>query len=1225
MLVDACGSSRRPCPPSLVYAAYRLHNAALGSDVDCEAGVESKASSRYMSWRFRSARRPVAAAGSPPQGNPAHSNRGRGRKVALWAVAIVITGVCETAAAALINLFTSNITVKLGLLTLVAVACVTGARLVSRHLDELDSERQQAQQLDHIDAAASSTQAVVEDGTRSILSRMSIARAFNDQVKMLQPWRRDRAIGICESWSVVEQLVHSIVTADDRGALLRQWGVQPPDWLSQAPPEVICWLAELASDYGQGPTAARLFAVAVERGAYPAGYWRARQAMALPEEAVAEVDELLAGAAGEHVLARALLLIHRQNWDQAVEALAGWQTSSNADEALRLHLLARLHARANNLNLGIKYALEAADIEGASGAALYAAELLLYRAQYGETVHRLADTEQAAALAIKARNARRSWHGDSVEATIVAVKARRLGGTVAQTRALIEPAPEGKAWPEEAADPRLRREKAELLAATGQYDQARALAAEIGNPFIVAEIEAVVLTSTAEDSVAAAAWQAALDAADTDTDFLMAVRGLARTGGELPDLTEMEQHHPRMVDEIKTIHRAMGPGGGTIEALRAGATEHLELAVLLAERYGHEGKHQLAADMLDDSAHRWNEPGLMLESARHLWAAGETEAALRAAERALTMGGPKWAGQFGARALIYEIHVGGGQWDLAIEQARNLVTLDPNAADARWALVHALVRRNDREGAWNALTPDGDPFAPRDRHDALTWIGLIARFDTSTQFVSRGLSTMARWPDDEQLRGIFIAQIFFGLRRQGLSTTEEDLAALHTAMAAYAERFPDSTVFRQITISVEDPLGSLAPASRARYESLSEAVQELDLANLPVGLFATTYGCSYTEASLKRGAGFINAHSPAAEAHRRAAAEAALNSAVVIDITAAHTLALLEPQLRSQLLSSFGQVRATDDAYHDAIRGQESLGMRSTMSTGWDPVEQRPTLTTIEESVADALAEQATLICSILRQATRRPWPRLTNFPETDQGFEWLSSLDMAAAQGTTFWCDDHHLRSVAAEMGVPTFGTVDLIRHLQSRGQIPRELRAAVEAVLLTNYFTDLGFDRDTFDLAAAIDGQVPRGVAFALTRPATWADPDAVIEFVLAMLSHPATAGPEQIEGWVSATAIGLVRITEDDSDAGANLQALLNRCMTQPWMSADRLPAVLRGVRAGTGERPLVTDPFEAVAAGVYRNLVNRHGHAFAMSMMLALVALLPESDKATASRVILTHRD
>jgi hypothetical protein len=106
---------------------------------------------------------------------------------------------------------------------------------------------------------------------------------------------------------------------------------------------------------------------------------------------------------------------------------------------------------------------------------------------------------------------------------------------------------------------------------------------------LTAEIEALALTATAEYSVAAAAWQTALDAAEADTDFLMAVRGLAHTGGDLPDLTEMEQQHPQMVNEIRTIQRAIGAGGGTIEALRAGANEHPALAVLLAERYGQDG------------------------------------------------------------------------------------------------------------------------------------------------------------------------------------------------------------------------------------------------------------------------------------------------------------------------------------------------------------------------------------------------------------------------------------------------------------------------------------------------------------------------------------------------------------------------------------------------------------------------------------------------------------
>src|SRR4029453_3047635 len=48
----------------------------------------------------------------------------------------------------------------------------------------------------------------------------------------------------------------------------------------------------------------------------------------------------------------------------------------------------------------------------------------------------------------------------------------------------------------------------------------------------------------------------------------------------------------------------------------------------------------------------------------------------------------------------------------------------------------------------------------------------------------------------------------------------------------------------------------------------------------------------------------------------------------------------------------------------------------------------------------------------------------------------------MAAAERIPFWCDDHHLRSIAAGMGVATFSTVDLIRHLQTQAQISREIR---------------------------------------------------------------------------------------------------------------------------------------------------------------------------------------
>ncbi|MEU7905331.1 PIN domain-containing protein [Actinoplanes sp. NPDC049118] len=1078
-------------------------------------------------------------------------------------------------------------------------------------------------QVGHTRSDGDATRAAVAASERSIISRVSASGVFNEQVRTLQPWRRKRAVELRGSWLTIEQVVQAVVSASSRGDLLRQWGKQPPEWLADAPADAVCWLAELASDYGQGATAFQLFATGVQRGAFPDGYWRSRQVMSLADDESPEIAGILEAATDQHPLARCLIAIHREEWPQAEEALASWTTQSPPDIALRLQLSARLQARAGNANLSIKLALEAADIDGAAGAAILAAELLLSRARFGQTVHKLADSEQAAALAVKARNARRAWLGDSVAAILVAVKALALAGNTARALALINPAPEGEATEAEAADPRLRREATELAAATGQHERALGLAAELGNPFVTAEVTALELMDRGNTSEAVAAWRVALDAADNDNDILLAVRGLAELGAQLPDLAELERLNPNMMREIRIVQQAMSAETGNLEALRAGAGQSLSLTVKLAERYNNRGEKRMSAEVLKAGAERWSDPQLMLMAARNLRDAGDLEAATRTAELALTMGGPSWAGQFNARALLFEIHTDTGAWDQAIQQARVLVSLDPHASEARWALVHALIRRGDLDAAWNALTPDGEPTPPRDRHDAMTWISLAARHDISTQFVPRALSTMSRWPDDEQLIGVFIGQIYHGLRRQGLAPSEEDLAALHAATADYTKRFPDSTVFRAVQISKEDPLAALAPELRARYEALNEILTQVGDGHLPLGLVAAATGLSYAEVSLRRAAGFVRCHNPAQQAQSREAVASALDRVVVLDTTAAHTLVLLDAETRSLLLGSFGQTQATDPAYRDASRGQESLGLRSTMSTTWDPVTGRPKVSMTEQSVADLLADQSSQLCTILRDAVRRPWHNMRHFGEGSDQFDWLASLDMAATEKTSYWCDDTVLRAVAASMGVQTFGTVDLLDYLQTQDRISHDLLSAIKATLISNFYADLGFDRATFDLAAAMDRWKPRGAAFAVARPTAWTHPAEVMEFVFSALNLRADEGPDDIDGWVSAAALGLVRITSDANGAGSNLRILLGHCMAQRWMRPDRLPSVLSAIRASLKERQAAADPLEPVLADTYQSLVSKHGYSIAASLLMTMVQHTSDTDRSTASRVVLTY--
>lgn len=1078
-------------------------------------------------------------------------------------------------------------------------------------------------QVEHTKSEGRIIRDTVHSMGESILERLSMSHLFGEQVRSLHPWRRALALEIRDSWPTIEAVVRAISEADDRGVLLQQWAEQPPDWYLDAPAEVACWLGQLASDYQRQQAAAVFIGAGLDRGAFPADYWQARRAMLLAEADPEAARELLETTAESHPLAGCLGAWLREEWQEAIEAVFAWKPEHDADRAMRLQILARLTAGSGDLNTAVSLAMQAAEIEGATGAALLAGELLLSRARYGETVDRLADAEQALALALRARNARRAWNGDHVAAALVAIKAAALTGNHRRAWELTQPSPHGEATQEEATDARLQREAALLAALTERFEQAREAAGAVDDPFVNAEIEALELTAQGNTVEAVQAWQKALSLTEDDVHILRASMSLAELGAPLPDLTALEDDHPETVREIRLVQQAMVGDGDELERLRAGATESVLLTIKLAEVHGERGEHGLAGDVLKAGAERWADPRLMLMAARQYRKAGDLESARHTAESSLALGGPSWAGTFDARAFLFEVYDATGDWERATEQARALVTLDPHDPEARWALVHSLARRGELRAAWNALTPEGVPIPPRNPHDAYAWIHLTARHDTSAEFVTRALQTMRRFPDDEELQGVFIGQLYTGLRREELTPTDRDLEALHAATADYTERFPDSTVFRSVSVSTEDPLASLSEDLRQQHEALEDVSAQVRDGKLPLGMLAQAAGRSYAEASIRRAAGFVRCHDPAREAQGHETVRAVLDQPVVLDTTAAHTLALIDSETRSQLRAAFAQVVATDPTYRDALRGQESLGLRSTMSTGWDPVGQRPTVDIMDESEAEELAVRAERLCNILRAAVRRPWPELRSLRDLPFDSDWLSSLDMAATDGIALWCDDAVLRSLATNLDVQTFDTVDLLRHLVDTGRLDRDVLTVTTATLYRNYYADLGFDRAALDLAATMDGWKPQGAAFAITRPAAWTDPARVVEFALAAVGRPGDVPLDQLEGWITAANVGLVRVAPDQQAAGANLRIFLAQCLTQPWMRPDRLPTVLSAVRAAQSERPGTPDPLETVLEQAYNSLVAEHGHGQAASLLMSLMQFAAEQDRRAACRVVLTH--
>jgi TPR-GreAB-C-PIN type conflict system protein len=318
-------------------------------------------------------------------------------------------------------------------------------------------------------------------------------------------------------------------------------------------------------------------------------------------------------------------------------------------------------------------------------------------------------------------------------------------------------------------------------------------------------------------------------------------------------------------------------------------------------------------------------------------------------------------------------------------------------------------------------------------------------------------------------------------------------------------------------------------------------------------MIASATGSSYSEVVVRRAAGFVWCHDPARASQETEVVAQTLDRVVVLDITAAFTLALLDPDTRSLLVGSFGQLQTTDAAYRDTSRGQETLGLRSTMSTGWDPEAGKPNVSTIDQASADLIADQASRLSAILRNVTRRSWQGSDKLADASEAMEWLSALDMAAADGLSFWCDDVVLRAVADNMGVRTFDTVALLRYLQAQGRFSKDALRVAEATLVSNYYADLGFDPIVSELAAEMDSWQPRGAAFVLTRPASWTDPAKVMQLVFEAIARRADEGLDDIEGWVGAAAIGLARIAVDARSAGLNLRILLSQCMAQSWIRA------------------------------------------------------------------------
>jgi hypothetical protein len=292
--------------------------------------------------------------------------------------------------------------------------------------------------------------------------------------------------------------------------------------------------------------------------------------------------------------------------------------------------------------------------------------------------------------------------------------------------------------------------------------------------------------------------------------------------------------------------------------LRARASESEELTVFLAERLVAQDKPADAAGVLEAGGTRWNHALMMKMAASRYMAAGSYQKAHDAAATALSMGGQVWAGRLESLSIQFDALESLGEFQRSLPLVREMAVMAPQDLSVRWAMVHSLVRAGRLPDAWAALNYNGKAAEPRNASDARTWIGLAAECDDRVEFVQQSLEMMSTWQDEPDLAGVFLIQIYSGLRRHERKVTAADIAELHKATNEFSEAHPDNTVFRMVTIDEDDLLGSLTDLLKetATEDPAIKGLRErVEGGELPLGLLAECYRRPYIEASIRRGAG----------------------------------------------------------------------------------------------------------------------------------------------------------------------------------------------------------------------------------------------------------------------------------------------------------------------------------------------------------------------------------
>lgn len=976
--------------------------------------------------------------------------------------------------------------------------------------------------------------------------------------RLLAAWRDDQAL----AW----RLVTAVTAVEDRPAeVLRQWQTSQPPWLGAASWQIQLAAGELAASYGAAILAADLFMAAASQAAPRRDAWLARAALIYADNSSedrrqAALAFLPTAPADNLPLAGTVVALLSGDRDTATRIVEAWTPDEPSDRAFRAVLRLRLAAPddpdemldRDSIDRGLQVLAEALRDQWAAGLALARAHLLITRARRGESMNWDADLREARTLAVRARDDRRTYRGNSAEAVAAACHASIL---LMDLRTILELGlPDSEATALEASSPEVCQYVAIAAIQLGQLDLARQRAEYVPEGPARARVDAYLAEATGQDPQPHW-WRAAQLAQDSDEQLAQALLGLAQIGVDgLARYPEFAHRHPDEAAELSAmIELGAGRPEAAIPRLRERRRSSVTAAINLAQAYQETGRIDDQVQTLRDAADNFGDRSLRYTAAEALARAGRAAEAEQELHTLLASAEPDWTGRTEALRLAAHLANDRGQFHQVSHLLRTVVQIEPDDTTSRWALIRTQLHRGDVADAWRVLQEAPLPLDPSNTADARAWIHLHRRRGRPVDTVTGCLRLLRRFGDDEQFVAFALTNLMVpwpepvelpdGLRAQLAAESEQ-----------FFQRWPESRRLRRLQTADIDQLRTdvVAMVRRTNDQQLlwRRLTHGLARGQVPLGLLAAAAGCSYAEVCLHRGDGVLLAHVPDHGEFTACveAVQAAEDHDIVIDTPAATVLLTLPEDVRHVAMSRFARVMTTDDVMLDALAAKDTLALRTTTSMRYDDQHDHLLFDETAEAEADRLAQDAERLHTAIEGLTRRTSP-LTGrtFEEPLHGplRVWVSPFDLARAERAVLWSDDPVLRTLARGTGVKAASTHSVLHQLLTAGAITEDQHEDCIRRLIKARIGAMPLNEQRLLELAEDDSWQPAAVAAALSRPATWADPIRTLAFYRRLANQAHLHTPTTLPDWHYAAVRGAATVLERP-DAAAGVAACLLACL-------------------------------------------------------------------------------